>query len=195
MASLQKWWEVFSAKKKPKKKTPVLHPSRHFPLVGPRLTRTSYMGITDNGAGLLCVPGMASSPTCAMFSPTITKPLWKLSCNCGFFQAWQEAIKAVQKYERCGGGVSRVGRRLKGTKGTGAASFITQAKGQGFITGTKRSSGNMCGILSGHLLMDNITQTLVRVGSCITSAVRGNRISPPSFQLCSVAVVHLPPAD
>lgn len=57
--------------------------------------------------------------------------------------------------------------RLKGTKGSGAASFITQAKGQSFITVAKRSSGNMCGNIWGHLLID-ITQTLVGIESCRT---------------------------
>lgn len=125
--------------KKTKNKT-VPHPSCHFPsLVELWQTCTCYKGITDNGLvlGLLSVPGATSSSTCAgSFSPTTTKALWKLSCNCCFFQVWQKAIKSVQKYERCSD-ISLLGRCLKGTKGTSAASFITKAKGQGIIIAAK----------------------------------------------------------
>lgn len=133
------------------------------------LTCTSCMGITDNGLvlGLLCVPGVASSSTCAgMFSLTITKALWKLSWNCSFFQVWNKAIKSVQKYERCGD-ISPFGKAFEGNKRHQCSIVYNTSKRARLYYCGERSSGNMCWILSGHLLIDNIAQTLVRIESSV----------------------------
>lgn len=141
MASLLKWWEVYSAKKTPNKTKRSSTRAATFLSGGTVANMYELSGNYRKWART----GIVVCTWCDFlfylcrdffFPLAITKALWKLSCNCSFFQVWQKAIKSVQKYARCGG-VSLWGRRMKGIKGTSAASFITQAKGQGFITVAK----------------------------------------------------------